>query len=72
MGAICIGREDIVNSYKIYVGKLQGNRSLEIPRYGWDNNITGSSGKNKSLTFLDITRATFKTTCPTILLLLRL
>jgi hypothetical protein len=27
------------NAYKIVVGKLKVNKSFELPRYRWDNNI---------------------------------
>jgi hypothetical protein len=62
---------EIRNVYWISVGKPEGKRPLLRTRRRWENNITRSSGTNQSHTFLGTTRATLKTTRPTILLLLR-
>jgi hypothetical protein len=34
------------DAYKIFVGKPEGKRPLGKPRYGWQHNNTGSSGRN--------------------------
>jgi hypothetical protein len=59
------------NIYRILVETPEGKRPLGRPRRGWEDNITIRSGKKFTPTFLDTTRTALKTTCSTVLLLLR-